>query len=393
MSVKTGYSLSGEGHYSVFLNKVFGVSFADIIIMYFLAYIGLRFFTRPSEGLRIRLGYLRHLLPLVAFMLASGLFYNVAVDFYPKPFLYDLKWVMYLLAGAALPYMLNNDTKVMRLGWVLLMLLICGLIDILYVELFDCCHELPTFLNIPPLFEALPTFILILGASAFNPLISWSVILLQLLNNANTLALNQIYLSLVAFGTFVISRKFIPKIIPLLFFNFCFLAVPIILIIYGSFLSEFKADGVTTRTVQLQNLEMNLSNKGFGVLGMGYGATYREYIATPERDITAVGKSITGDQESSMSSPVKFIFNTPAAGSIYKYGAVGLVWLLFVMLKIQKKYRLIGWRLALLYMLYLIMLYPGFLKLTFVAGYLLTLELGKSKVSKATAESMLRLSV
>ena len=72
------------------------------------------------------------------------------------------------------------------------------------------------------------------------------------------------------------------------------------LILYGGFLSEFKADGVSTRTVQLQNLEMNLSEKGFGLFGMGYGATYREYIPTPEGDITAVGKSVTGDQESNI---------------------------------------------------------------------------------------------
>lgn len=64
-----------------------------------------------------------------------------------------------------------------------------------------------------------------------------------------------------------------------------------------------------------------------------------------------------------MSSPVKFIFNTPAAGSIYKYGAVGLIWLFFIMIRIQKRYSLNGWRLALLYLLYLVMLFPGFLKI------------------------------
>jgi len=388
ISVKTSYSLSGDFHYSVFLNKVFGLSVADIIILYFLAGIGLRYLNRPSKGFGPSVGYLKHLLPLIAFMLASGFFYNLAADFYLKPFLYDLKWVMYLLAGGMLPSMLSENSKAMRVGWVLMMLLISSLADILFVELFDCCHELPTFLDLPPLVEILPTFILILGAAAFNPLISWSVIAIQFLNMANTLALNQIYLSLVAVGIIALSRKWLPKAIPLLFFNVCFLVVPIILIVYGGFLSDFKSDGVTTRTVQLENLKVNLENKGYGVFGMGYGATYKEYVKTPESDIYAVGKSITGDQESSMSSQVKFIFNTPAAGSIYKYGAVGLIWLFFVMLKIQKKYNLTGWRLALLYFLYLVMLFPGFLKLTFVVGYLLALELSKARVARRTPDAI-----
>lgn len=387
ISVKTSYSLSGDFHYSVYLSKIFGLSVADIIVLYFLACIGLRFLNRPSEGLKLRIGYLTYLLPLMAFMLASGFFYNIAVDFYPKPFLYDLKWLMYLIAGAMLPSMLDKNSKAMRIGWVLLMLLISSLADILYVEIFDCCNEMPSFIGLPPLIEILPTFAMILGAAAFSPFISVPVISMQVINMINQLALNQIYLSLVAIVIIILSRRWLPKIIPLLIFNICFLVIPIILVIYGGFLSDYKADGVTTRKVQLENLEMNLMNKGLGVFGMGYGATYREYVPTPESDTYAVGKSITGDWESSMSSPVKFIFNTPAAGSIYKYGAVGLIWLLLVMLKIQKKYDLTGWRLALLYLLYLVMLFPGFLKLTFVVGYLLALELGKARVSRSCSVS------
>ena len=233
-------------------------------------------------------------------MLVSGLLYNIAVDFYPKPFLYDLKWVFYLVAGAMLPSILNKNSRAMRVGWILFMLLLSSAMDIVYVEIFDCCHELPTFLDIPPLFEILPTFILILGAQAFTPIISWSIISIQLLNCINTLALNQIFLSALSFGILMLNRFRVPKSVQLFAFKACFLGVPIMLILYGGFLSEFKADGVSTRTVQLQNLEMNLSEKGFGLFGMGYGATYREYIPTPEGDITAVGKSVTGDQESNI---------------------------------------------------------------------------------------------
>ena len=32
MSAKTSYSLIGEGHYSVFLNKIFGLSVSDIVV-------------------------------------------------------------------------------------------------------------------------------------------------------------------------------------------------------------------------------------------------------------------------------------------------------------------------------------------------------------------------
>lgn len=375
ISVKTSYSLAGEGHYSVFLNRVLGLSFADIIILYFIASIGFRAITRSP--VRLDVSYLKHLFPLIIFMIASGFFYNLAVDFYPKPYLYDLKWVLYLFAGAMLPALLNENSKIMRLGWVVLMLLIADVGDILYVEIFDCCHELPSLLGLPPLFRILSTFVLILGSSRFNPFIAWPIISLQLLNMVNTLSLNEIYLSLVAIGIIILAKLRMTKMVPLLFFNFCFLVVPIFLISYGDFLSEYKADGVNTRAVQIENLKINISNKGYGIFGMGYGATYREYIATPEFDIFAVGKSIVDDQESSMSSPVKFIFNTPAAGSIYKYGAIGLVWLFFIMLKIQRKYNLTGWRLALLYLLYLAMIFPGFLKLTFVAGYLLALEVRK----------------
>lgn len=385
ISVKTSYSLTGEGHYSVFLNKVLGLSFADMIILYFIASISFRAITRPFE--RLNVSYLKYLLPLIIFMIASGFFYNLAVDFYPKPYLYDLKWVLYLFAGTMLPATLNENSKVMRLGWVMLMLLISDVGDILYVEIFDCCHELPSLLGLPPLFRILSTFILILGSSAFSPFIVWPVISLQLLNMVNTLSLNEIYLSLVAIGIIILTKLRLAKVVPLLFFNFCFLVVPIFLISYGSFLSEFKADGVNTRTVQIENLYMNLSNKGYGFFGMGYGATYREYVATPEFDIFAVGKSIVEDQDSSMSSPVKFIFNTPAAGSIYKYGAIGLIWLFFIILRIQQKYNLNGWRLALLYLLYLAMLFPGFLKLTFVAGYLLALEVSKTKERKTASIS------
>jgi hypothetical protein len=40
-----------------------------------------------------------------------------------------------------------------------------------------------------------------------------------------------------------------------------------------------------------------------------------------------------------------------------------------------------------LYLLYLVMLFPGFIKLTFVVGYLLALELGKARVSKLQSVS------
>ncbi len=59
----------------------------------------------------------------------------------------------------------------------------------------------------------------------------------------------------------------------------------------------------------------------------------------------------------------------------------------FIILKIQKRYELTGWRVSLLYLLYLAVLFPGFLKLTFVAGYLLALEVEKSRGGKTASSS------
>lgn len=373
-SVKTSYWLTKDFHYSVYMNKLFGLAFSDFIIIFLLTNIFLQALYKPSTGFILKLGFFKLLMPLVVFMILSGIIYNLTVDWYLKPLLYDFKWVMYLLAGAILPYTLNRYNPIMRLGWVLTLLFICSLADILYVQILDCCHGFPSIFGFPPLVEVLPLFSMILGASAFSPLIYLPILLMAFFHLANVLALNQIYLSLVAF--LIIALKWIraPRQIPVLLFNICFLFVPIVLILYGNFLLTYKPDGVTTRAIQLANLAQNLSEKGYGVFGMGYGATYREYHLTPQNDIYAVGNSIDSAEGASMAAPVKFIFNTPAAGAIYKYGSLGLVWLFFIMLNIQKKYNLNGWRLGLFYLLYLSILFPGFLKITFVVGYLISLE-------------------
>ena len=385
MSVKTSYALTEGGHYSVFLNKFFGLSFADLIVLYILSDAGLRFLIKPS--IQPRISFLKPLLPLILFSMLSGFMYNIFVDFYPKPFLYDFKWFFYILAGTILPSTFKEGSRARNLGWVLFLLLICSLIDILYVQYFDCCHELPSLLDLPPLPNIISTYILILGAQAFSLAISFTIIAMQLLNSVNTLGLTDIYFAFIAVGIIILEKLRVSRVFHLLFFNFCYLVIPLFMITNSSFLSDIKGDGVFTRSVQIQNLQMNLVDKGWGMFGMGYGTTYREYIPTPEGDITAVGKSITGAQESSMSSPVKFIFNTPAAGTIYKYGAFGLIWLFFIMLKIHKVYKLDGWRLALLYLLYLVLLYPGLLKASFIATYLLALHIDKSNSNANIAKN------
>lgn len=372
MSVKTGYWLSGGFHYSVYMNKLAFLAVSDYIVIFLLFAIIFLRTKKSSDTISIRIGFLRLFVPLIMLQLFLGILYNLVYDFYPKPLLYDFKWVLYLVAGAALPYILKPGSVLLSVKHIIACLFLSSFLDILYVQFLDCCHELPSALGLPPLVETIPTFALLLGSGLLSPVIHLILLGMQLIHIINVLALNQIYLSLVAVGIIVLTKLRVYKSLVLLYFNFCFLVVPIVLILFADFLLVYKPDGVSTRTIQISNLSENLKSKGFGLIGMGYGATYREFKQTPRNDVYAVGTSISRDQEASMDAPVKFIFNTPAAGAIYKYGLLGLLMLSVAMKRLHAEYKLDGWRMSLLYLFYLVMLFPGFLKLTFVTAFMIS---------------------
>jgi hypothetical protein len=118
-----------------------------------------------------------------------------------------------------------------------------------------------------------------------------------------------------------------------------------IFVVYRPFgLVKTKSPGVITRVIQFENVLANFHKNIPMLIRKGLGSTWFEYMPIPEGDIYSVGTSVERTSKETIDSPAKFIFNFAPAATLYKWGIIGTLILIFlIVLYFQKVFMKINW--------------------------------------------------
>lgn len=321
------------------LYKIGAFSMADLVI------IGVTAFTLLCLSLRAsipRSAYLA-VCGLAVGYLGIGLIYNLLVYTFWKAYFYDVKDVLYLI----IPYLFLRVAANSRIRhWftlqrVFLYAAIAAVADFVIVTVWGN-SEYPSYLGLPA-FPMLVPFSVILAGGFFAK--TWRqrgifvlLFLFEVVNAANRLSLGVLFGAGITFGTIIILMlrlKFTQKFVLMLLW---FLASQVL---YHSLLANpyeipflaTKSEGSVIRQVQFENAVLNFRQNIPGVFGKGLGSTWFEYAPIPDSAGYSIGTSVGATTEEAVDSPVKFVFNIGSASMLHKWGILGSLVLLFLLVR------------------------------------------------------------
>ena len=336
-SLTTSIALDRSIAYTPWLRRVGIFAMADYVILAAAVVVFLHMMIRPKL---IVTPYFQ-ILGAVAAYLALGLIYNLSVATAWKPFLYDMKTVLYLSVPYFFMYFNRDNKLIMRIlspRNVLIFVAMSGVIDILFTYIWGM-SQYASYLGVPALPEFLPPSIIMAGIFFTTAPLSFAAYVfffaLDLFNALNRLSMGAIYYGIFVSAAFVIalfrtSRKWSTLMGVAAVFLILKVAVPIALIFNPLSIAKFKADGANTRVIQLQNAMANAKMNIPGIIGKGLGTTWFEIIDVPRADIYSVGTSVEDTVEASMASKLKSIFNFGPASYLHKWGLLGILSLIYL---------------------------------------------------------------
>ena len=340
--------------WSAWLFKPGLLSGADYIL---LLWAGMLLFSIVISPLNFRqqigLPYIG-LLSIIGIYLILGLLYNFFVYLLWKPYLFDLKIALWLSVPVILPIRLGFSYEELRRLILRCLVLGCigGLLDF-GIALTTGRYSFPMMWGIPFPRELLPVMVIGILPIAFS--ISWRYLLVAavIVGAECTSALGRLNFAyflaastacVLAYVFFTLRRNAVRWMLAFGIIGL-FYGVQIIYV-FGAVrtsLIEMKSDGLNTRQVQFQNLMMNGEHNLPLAVGKGLGATWYEYIPIPD-DIYAVGDSLGNGVAANMLEPIRFIFHTPLASMLYKFGIIGSMMLIsFVLVFYERCIRSLGY--------------------------------------------------
>lgn len=321
------------------LYKIGAMSLADGIIIavtaYTLAYIS-------CKGRLVVSPYLA-LCGWAGVYLGIGLIYNLFVYTFWKTFLYDVKTVLYL----TVPYLFFRycaTEKVQALFTpprIFLLLALGNLVDFMIVTLWGQA-EYPRYLGLPSVPQLLPLPVgLIALAYARRGSYRLGFLLLvavELLLVVNRLALSSLYNLMVSLGLALalhlrlrLGGKFQLVLLWVVVTNL--ISIFLLSNPFDWELLSAKSGGAITRQAQMDNVLLNAQRDIPGIVGKGLGSTWFEYVPIPDYDIYSVGTSVGATAQESLYQPVKFVFNFGAASLLHKWGVLGSLVLVFLVVR------------------------------------------------------------
>jgi len=330
------------------LYKIGAFSVADVVIISVTVFTALLLLKR---GL-IQQSYYSRVCTLAWGYLAIGVIYNLFVFRLWKTFLYDLKVVLYL----TVPYLFLKTVNTKRLlGWftpprLFFYVALATLGDFIIVHSWGK-SEYPSWLGLPSILPLVPLSLLVVGVM-FAPGHRWRLIFaflmtFEVVSAFNRLSLGMLFAAAIAMGVAWILSVGKKLSYPLQVGAILFWIVAVQGVYLFLLTNPFqwpwliaKSEGALTRQIQMENAFLNFNRNIPGIIGKGLGSTWFEIVPLEQHDIYAVGTSVAKTSEEAMSMPVKFIFNIPAAAILHKWGILGTVALIsLIVLYYKKLYR------------------------------------------------------
>jgi hypothetical protein len=326
--------------WSPWLEKLSRFSVADVFILIATVYTAVKLGSAPKKY-GVRMSPYLTVGVLACIYLGLGLIYNLWVYTFWKDFLYDIKAVLYL----TVPYLFvrhcvdNRMREWFRPPVLFTYVAISGLIDWVIVR---GNPEYPSYFGLPVLPPLVPISVSIVGvlySRSTRAKAGWILLgVVETINAANRLSLNGFYQGVVAVVLIVIMRPRLDIVgrFVLVLSAFVLLNLGSVFLVRSPLSTPLvaqKVAGASTRQVQLDNVLRNFDQNIPGVLGKGLGSTWYEYIPIPGNDIYSVGTSVGTTPEESLRSPVKFVFNWEPPSTLYKWGVVGTVALIFLLVR------------------------------------------------------------
>lgn len=328
----------GMAWWSPWLLKVGPLCLADLFLIFLTGYTLVRLMTDA----RITWPVSRYswILGLTLVYLALGVLYNLAVYTAWKPFLYDFKCFLYLAAPYLFLHVCAHEDfpDWFRPEWIFGLHTVSVLIDFGLVSLLGH-SDLPSLTAFPGLpclaMPAVTITGLFYAPSRRGRMAFLALLIVEAANAVNRVAGFYLAATLITplyMGAVLVSRRLLIRYVAVLTLVVGYHALWIIMIVSPPHLPlvEAKADGVVTRAIQLQNLAINFNENIPGWIGKGLGSTWFEHVPVPAEDIYSVGTSLGESAAESLDQPVKFIFNTPAAAILYKWGVIGILLQVFL---------------------------------------------------------------
>jgi len=266
-----------------------------------------------------------------------GLFYNVTVALDVHSFLYDIKVSLYLfvpfLTLSILPneYKAKFDTKTLNMA--ILFVIVGAIYDAFYTS-YTGGYEYSSHLGMPLILEILP-IPLLLGAG-FSLVHSKKYLVLaiyEFLSSANRANLGSVFwggLSIAWFFILQLKVKFRPKVLIMMFgYYFIVVCLPLLVMFVFSDLVGVKKGGMEVRRGEVINFIENSTINIPIVIGKGLGSTWKEVLIDESASVYSQGHLLNSDNN--------FIWHNTLAGSFYKFGILGSMFLIFYLSTISVK--------------------------------------------------------
>jgi hypothetical protein len=339
-SLDTSLAINKNSIHSIYLYKLAGLAISDWIIVFLTMLVITSFLQKQL----LRVGIMGPIMTVFIIYLCIGLMYNLIVVWDLKSYLYDVKVTLYLLV----PYLSLSiffkkikicSTMVYKISFLLVMGV---LLDAIYINIVGG-YEYEKQINMPLILRIIPLELMI-GMLFFLKVQKKYLVfglVYEYLSSWNRANLGSIFWGTLSFyWVFFIKlkMKFRSKVLLMtLSYYSIIIVIPLLIMFVFSDLISIKKDGMEIRRVEVANFIEN-SQMNFPILiGKGLGATWNEVISPEVANVYSQGHLLE--------SKNNFIWHNTLAGSFYKFGVIGslflILYLSFISVKLYKVSRVV----------------------------------------------------
>lgn len=322
-SLDSSLAIEKNSLYSIYLYRLLGLTISDWVILA----LSLIIFTSMILTWKIYLGIVKPLLQVYVFYLMLGLIFNVTVNYDLKSYLYDLKVTLYIfipyLSLTIINYRVNyfNNTIVKK---VLVLIILGAVLDAIYISYkggaeYSSAYGMPLILALAPLK-------LLVGIFYYLKIkkISFPIMMFEILSTISRTSLGNLFWGIVStvwIFLLSINLKFRSKVFLLVSSYYVLIViVPTSIILVFNDLVPVKKTGVEIRKVEITNFIENSKQNIPIIIGKGLGTTWKKFQVSEKSNVYSEGHLLN--------SEYNFIWHNTLAGTFYKFGILGSLFLI-----------------------------------------------------------------
>ncbi len=341
-SLQTSLAFEKKSIYSIYLFKLFGLTLADYLLISLSAVV----FIRALLQKKLIVGVGMSLIPIFGIWLLIGAYYNVLIETNAKAFLYDIKVVAYIFVPALFLLGIKNRHCMLNSKFFIniVFLYAAGSIyDAIYVNLFGTAEYasqfgLPLISPLAPLTFLLGIYFLIdkKFLTSQQKFLIGVFIVWELASALNKASLSTIYFNsaavalLIVFASNLRGRALFFS--ASLLYGFLIIFVPIVIIMNIESVAGLKVFGVQVRQEEVINYILNFQSSFPIFLGKGLGATWYDLLNYRNADAYSAGAPF-------LEGNIRFIWHNTLAGHFYKFGILGALAIIIVVVNLSTKLR------------------------------------------------------